>query len=172
MRYLFTFFFLLLLSAASSQTIAVTVDEPKGEIQPTMWGIFFEDINFAADGGVYAELVKNRSFEFAMPLMGWKEQKKEGGNGSVLVINRGNSNENNPRFVRAKVSSDQGSYGLSNEGFRGMGIKANHQYDFSILARQNKGSNIVLNVELVNAQGEKIGGATISPKGEEWKRYH
>jgi hypothetical protein len=42
--------------------VVVGVDKPKALIQPTMWGIFFEDINFAADGGLYAELVKNRSF--------------------------------------------------------------------------------------------------------------
>ena len=57
-------------------------------IQPTMWGIFFEDINMAADGGLYAELVKNRSFEFNIPLMGWKEHKTMPADGSVLVINR------------------------------------------------------------------------------------
>lgn len=44
------------------------------KIQPTMYGIFFEDINFAADGGIYAELIKNRSFEFDEPLTGWKQQ--------------------------------------------------------------------------------------------------
>lgn len=44
------------------------------KIQQTMYGIFFEDINFAADGGIYAELIKNRSFEFDEPLTGWKQQ--------------------------------------------------------------------------------------------------
>jgi alpha-N-arabinofuranosidase len=153
----------------ASNVFTVKANEIKANIQPTMWGIFFEDINLAADGGVYAELVKNRSFEFAMPLMGWTELKKEGTNGSVLVINRGSSNENNPRFIR--VAAGKGSYGLSNEGFRGMGIKANNQYDFSVIAKQNKGSNLVLNIELVNAKGEKIGSAALSPTGEQWKKY-
>src|SRR4029078_8098999 len=80
-------------NAQSNVPFIVKADQIKGPVQPTMWGIFFEDINLAADGGVYAELVKNRSFEFAAPMMGWKEQKREGGNGSVLVINRGSSNE-------------------------------------------------------------------------------
>jgi alpha-L-arabinofuranosidase len=161
--------------SVQSQTVpvfTVKANAVKATIQPTMWGIFFEDINLAADGGVYAELVKNRSFEFAMPLMGWKELKKDGGNGSVLVINRSDENENNPRFIRATVTSDKGSYGLSNEGFRGMGIKANNQYDFSILAKENKGSDIVLNIELVNEKGEKIGGASLSPTEDGWKKYH
>jgi alpha-N-arabinofuranosidase len=53
-----------------------------------------------------------------------------------------------------------------------MGIKSNDQYDFSVLAKQNKGSHVVLNIELVNANGEKIGGASLSPTGEQWKKYH
>jgi alpha-L-arabinofuranosidase len=170
------FLFLLLNSTSilwsqSNPVFTVNVNQVKGTVQTTMWGIFFEDINLAADGGVYAELVKNRSFEFAAPMMGWREQRREGGNGSVLVINRGSSNENNPRFIRASVTSDKGNYGLSNEGFRGMGIKANDQYDFSVLAKQNKGSRIVLNIELVNAKGEKIGGTSLSPSSDQWKKY-
>jgi alpha-L-arabinofuranosidase len=166
--------FLWIACSVQSQTVpvfTVKANEIKGVIQPTMWGIFFEDINLAADGGVYAELVKNRSFEFAMPMMGWKELKKDGGNGSILVLNLGSENENNPRFIRAAVTSDKGGYGLSNEGFRGMGIKANNQYDFSILAKGNKGSNVVLNIELVNENGNKIGGASFSPTGDQWKKY-
>ena len=58
-----------------------------------MWGIFFEDINFAADGGLYAALVKNRSFEFAQPSMGWTEQKSDrfalsANAGKMLVIKK------------------------------------------------------------------------------------
>jgi alpha-L-arabinofuranosidase len=166
--------FLWIACSVQSQTVpvfTVKANEIKGVIQPTMWGIFFEDINLAADGGVYAELVKNRSFEFAMPMMGWKELKKDGGNGSILVLNRGSENENNPRFIRAAVTSDKGGYGLSNEGFRGMGIKVDNHYDFSILAKENEGSNVVLNIELVNEKGDKIGSASISPTGHEWKKY-
>lgn len=157
--------------AQTASVFTVKANEVKATVQPTMWGIFFEDINLAGDGGVYAELVKNRSFEFAMPLMGWKEVKEDGGNGTVLVHNRGRINEDNPRFIRATVNGN-GKYGLNNEGFRGMGIKANNQYDFSVLARENKGSNVALNVELVNAKGEVIGTCSLMPQGEQWKKYH
>lgn len=156
----------------SNPIFTVKADEIKGTVKPTMWGIFFEDINLAADGGIYAELVKNRSFEFASPIMGWKELKDGGGNGNILVVNRGSSNENNPRFIRTTITSEKGSYGLSNEGFRGMGIKANNQYDFSVLARQSKGSNVIVNVELVNSKGEKIGSSTFRPSGQDWKKYN
>ena len=92
-------------------------DKQGPEIQPTMRGIFFEDINFAADGGLYAELVKNRSFEFATPLMGWKQTKIDASDGSVLIENRGSSQSANKRF--ATVSLTKGSLLLANEGFRG-----------------------------------------------------
>ena len=88
----FSIIFLFSLSIASSpaqvKNINVTISKPIADIKPTMWGIFFEDINLAADGGIYAELVKNRSFEFTTPLMGWKEQKKGASGGSILVVNR------------------------------------------------------------------------------------
>ena len=76
--FLFLFFVSgIICSAQSSNVITVYADKPGSSIQPTMWGIFFEDINFAADGGIYAELVKNRSFEFFKPLMGWKILKPD-----------------------------------------------------------------------------------------------
>src|SRR5665213_3833482 len=60
--------------AQNKCTITIQANKPVAEVQPTMWGIFFEDINMAADGGIYAELVKNRSFEFAKPMDGWTVQ--------------------------------------------------------------------------------------------------
>ncbi|HZI31778.1 MAG TPA: alpha-L-arabinofuranosidase, partial [Candidatus Binatia bacterium] len=59
------------LAASAATSITVHADRPGASINPAMWGIFFEDINFGADGGLYAELVKNRGFEFPDPLMGW-----------------------------------------------------------------------------------------------------
>jgi alpha-L-arabinofuranosidase len=165
----------LLVSANSPaqqvQPLVVKVDQPKADIQPTMWGIFFEDINFAADGGIYAELVKNRSFEFYLPLMGWKELTPETHAGSTLIVNRGEADSSNPRFARITMDDSHGTYGLSNEGFRGMGIKKDDVYHFSLLASQHDGSNVKLRIELVNAKGEKIGEATLAPADSAWKKY-
>src|SRR5688572_20621243 len=94
---------------AQTQTITVKADQLKGEVQPTMWGVFFEDINFGADGGIYAELVKNRSFEFNSPLMGWKEIKQGDATGGILILNRGAQNEMNPRFARITVNTNSGT---------------------------------------------------------------
>lgn len=135
-------------------------------------GVFSLRIStWGADGGLYAELVKNRSFEFNTPMMGWKELKKGGADGSLLVNNRGAAVLGNPRFIRVEVKTDQGDYGLSNEGYRGMGIKKGDKYNFSVLARQLGESKVTLKVELVTPEGESIGTATVTPEGKEWKTY-
>ena len=82
--------------------MVVKAGQPKADVQPTMWGVFFEDINFGADGGLYAELVKNRSFEFDAPLMGWKELKTSNATGRVLFLNRGEAHAANPRVARVR----------------------------------------------------------------------
>src|SRR5512145_3572250 len=84
------------LYAQSEKTVVVKVNEPKAKIQPTMWGVFFEDINFAADGGLYAELVKNRSFEFEDPRMGWSIERGSADSTHFTVLNRYQSKPHNP----------------------------------------------------------------------------
>src|SRR4051812_36590490 len=80
-----------------THSLLVQVDQTKATIEKNMWGIFFEDINFGADGGIYAEMVKNRSFEFIKPMMGWTVNRKKQVEGELLVINRGAENTRNPR---------------------------------------------------------------------------
>ncbi|HWZ03333.1 MAG TPA: alpha-L-arabinofuranosidase C-terminal domain-containing protein [Mucilaginibacter sp.] len=154
----------------TEKIFTINADKIKAHIQPTMYGIFFEDINMSADGGVYAELVKNRSFEFKMPLMGWKEIKQDGADGSILVLNRGQDNPNNPRYIQVSSKSAKG-YGLSNEGFHGMGIKKDNKYNFSVLAKLSGTAGLSLQIELVNSKGEVIGSTTVSPSSMEWKKY-
>jgi alpha-L-arabinofuranosidase len=157
--------------AQPSAIFQVAVDKPAAEVQPTMWGIFFEDINLGADGGLYAELVKNRSFEFATPLMGWKEQKNGDASGSLIIQNRGEKQASNPRYLRATNKGTGGRYGISNEGFRGMGVRAGENYHFSVWARQASDASVALQVELHNAAGAVIGKTSVTPAGKEWKRY-
>jgi alpha-L-arabinofuranosidase len=157
--------------AQSTPDIIISVNKPIAAVQPTMWGIFFEDINFGADGGIYAELVKNRSFEFSMPLMGWTVHQSKFNEGSVLVLNRGDKNIANPRFVRVTKNDANDLLSLTNEGFRGMGIKKGLRYDFYILCRQQT-PGLKLHIELLNAVGNVIGSTTLSPfpSGKEWKK--
>lgn len=157
--------------AQTPKIYTIQADKIKTPIQKTMYGIFFEDINLAADGGVYAELVKNRSFEFNMPLMGWQQHKKDGGDGRVEVINRATERPENPHFIKAYVTSATGAFGLDNEGFRGMGIKEGEEYNFSVMAKQNGAANVKLNIELHGDNDAIIGKAELTPTDKEWNRY-
>ena len=153
----------------AQKKIIVQADRPGPAIAPTMWGIFFEDINFGADGGLYAELVKNRSFEFPMPMMGWKEVKYNA-TGKVLVVNAEKENAANPRYAQIRAEASQGGYGISNEGFRGIGIQANTSYVFSMRVRKTGGEPSV-QVQLYSSLGKKIGVASFAGLGKEWKTY-
>ncbi|MDQ4139214.1 MAG: carbohydrate binding domain-containing protein [Bacteroidota bacterium] len=158
-------------SNAQTKTFTVKANDVKATVPATLWGIFFEDINLGADGGIYAELVKNRSFEFDTPLMGWKLLQKGEETGSLLVHNRGELNGANSRFIRVTSKTPTSNFGFSNEGFRGMGIKKGNQYDFSVLASQQEG-NVSLIIELTNSKGEKLGSTTVTPTGKPWEKYN
>ncbi|HUC83123.1 MAG TPA: alpha-L-arabinofuranosidase C-terminal domain-containing protein [Flavisolibacter sp.] len=148
----------------AQKKLTVVTNQPVAEISPTMWGIFFEDINFGADGGLYAEMVKNRSFQFELPMTGWKEIKKDG-NGKILIQNTGGNR--NTRYAQLTVNAPAGRYGLTNEGFRGMGFHKGETYRFAIVAKKASG-NAKLRVEAVNSAGAKIGEATIDQLPAEW----
>jgi alpha-N-arabinofuranosidase len=160
-----------LTAAQAQKTLTVKVNEPKADIKPNMWGIFFEDINMAADGGIYAEMVKNRSFEFSDPLMGWDELKEGNATGTLLVENRAAQKPDNPRYLRLNVNKNTGAWGISNDGFRGMGVKQGNGYDFSLWASVHNGAAFTLKVALVSATGQTLGQATLAPAGVEWKKY-
>ena len=158
--------------ALHAQTNELVIQTKKlgAEIQPTMYGLFFEDINYAADGGLYAELVKNRSFEFPQHLMGWKTY------GKVSLMNDGPF-ERNPHYVRLSNPGHAHKHtGLDNEGFFGIGVKKGEEYRFSVWARLPQGSTKeTLRIELVDTQsmGERqalvAGNLTIDSK--DWKKY-
>jgi len=153
-------------SVAQPKTLVVNAETTIAHIQPTMWGLFFEDINFAADGGIYAELVKNRSFEFYKPLMGWKKTGEEYA-GQFQIETR--QDANNPRFLR--LESLQGKeLGLINEGFRGMGVVAGENYEFSVMARQSTGIS-TLKIELIDSTGNVIGKTELNSFSGDWKKY-
>jgi alpha-L-arabinofuranosidase len=162
----------LTLHAQPTKLITVKANEIKTDIAPTMWGVFFEDINMGADGGIYAELIKNRSFEFYKPMMAWKILGKPLTEGDFLVMNRQQTNTANPRFLHVTLHNNaKGTIGLNNEGFRGMGIKKDLGYDFSLMYRQSS-SSLKMHVELVNERGENIGSTIVSTTttGDQWKK--
>src|ERR1035438_9323032 len=112
---------LLLLMASplanAGAVVSVRTDQPGARINPAMWGVFFEDINFGADGGLYAELLKNRGFEFPEPLMGWIKISPSLAKGELSVRTDAPFAPANPHYVRI-MSEGTAPFGLSNEGFR------------------------------------------------------
>lgn len=137
-------------------------------MQPTMYGIFFEDINYAADGGLYGELVKNRSFEFPDALMGWKAF------GKFEVKNDGPF-ERCPHYVVLGYSGhNDAATGLQNEGYFGIGIEKAEDYRFSVWAKAVSGDATV-EVSLVDEntmeEHQEFATAELKVSGNEWKKY-
>ena len=159
-------------SALQAQTneLVIQAGKPGAEIQPTMYGLFFEDINYAADGGLYAELVKNRSFEFPQHFMGWKTF------GKVSLKDDGLF-ERNPHYVRlAYAGHPHKQTGLDNEGFFGIGIKKGAEYRFSVWARVAEGETPAkIRVELADTKSmneqQAFATADVTVDSKEWKKY-
>ena len=154
---------------SGAATIEVQADRPGAKINPAMWGIFFEDINFGADGGLYAELVKNRSFEFPDPLMGWIKISPSLAHGELSVRDDAPFDANNPHYVRI-ASQGTAPFGISNEGFRGMGVRQGEAYDFSAQIRGLSGSP-TLRVELYGGDGTLLDSAELRGFSPDWKKY-
>src|SRR3954462_11720091 len=90
-------------AAAQTRSVTVRVDKPGAAIPKTLFGLFFEDINFGADGGLYPERVKNRSFEFPNPMMGWKPLDRGDTKGQLYLFDHGSVNDTpNSHYLRLK----------------------------------------------------------------------
>lgn len=160
--------FFMLHSIAQNPSVSIKIEHPatKLPIQQNMFGIFFEDINFAADGGLYAELVKNRSFEFInSPLMGWLSY------GWVEVKNSGGPFERNPHFVRLTNNNLLSGTGIINEGFRGIGLKKEAKYKLSFYARNIDSPEGKLKIELISDQADILFKTEITVQSGDWKKY-
>ncbi len=161
----------VLLTAALSApavTIEVQTGQPGAKINPAMWGIFFEDINFGADGGLYAELVKNRSFEFPDPLMGWTKINPSLAKGEITVRDDAPFNDANPHYVRI-ASQGTAPLGISNEGFRGMGVSRDETYHFSVQVRRVADAP-VLRVELYGGDGTLLDSVLVKGVTNVWSQ--
>ncbi|WP_316783682.1 alpha-L-arabinofuranosidase C-terminal domain-containing protein [Pedobacter frigiditerrae] len=155
--------------AQVAKTFIVKTDKSIAKVESNMWGVFFEDINFGADGGIYAELIKNRSFEFIKPLMGWSIHRNRQKEGEVLVVNRKEVNEANPRYLQVQRQTDD--FELINEGFKGIGVKKGLRYDFSMMYRQPiPGVKMVLLLKAAN--NKVIAQTTLTPlqTGNNWQK--
>ncbi len=156
---------------------AIRIDADKNKpISDKLLGIFFEDINYAADGGIYAELVQNRGFEYKPTDRGndkdWNSKKAwtmTGGNGSFEIDTVSPIHPNNPHYAVLKIETV--GTALQNEGFGGIVLKAKEKYDFSVFARTLTGKNGKLKIRLTDENGTVFGETTTNTLSNNWKKY-
>ncbi len=164
--------FILVLSAAHAWSdpvpvnVTVQLDKPGKTVSPALHGIFFEDINFAADGGLYAELVQNRSFEHGDAFVAWGIVNRGGAGALQLAADRP-LNENNPHYARLDVKDSGAGYGIANYGYAGIPLRKDDKYLLSVWVRSS--TSMPLQATLENESGRPLATADLQASGE-WQR--
>lgn len=156
------------MSSLAQQVYNFEMDTKKvgAPIQSTMYGLFFEDINFAADGGLYAEMVKNRSFDFPQQFLGWYTF------GNVELRTDNAPFDKNPHYIVLKSASHAHKHtGIENEGFRGMGFNANEVYRFSVWAKNMGDEDQVIRIELIDPGYHILAKEKITIKSTDWEKH-
>lgn len=159
--------------AAADDRLTVNVEEEIHDISDLLFGVFFEDINFSADGGLYAEMVANRSFEFSAlarddQLYGWRTV---GGAQAAVTVGdaAGGLNENNTNYL-VLTNPGEAPAGIANVGFlEGMAIEAGKPYSFSVYAKALTGAG-GLTVRLTVGDAVAAEGRIDATSGD-WTRY-
>ena len=153
-------------------------------LSPHLYGLFFEDINYAADGGLYAELVQNRSFEYYSvngndprgkthhALFAWQKVERDGARGSISVEEASPLNAKNRRYLTLRVEEPGAGFAVVNTGFDGIRLDAGARYDFSLHARSAEWSgDDKITVALELADGTRVGETTVGGVTREWKKF-
>lgn len=170
--------------AASAQKVKAPIGGK--EISKDLIGIFFEDISYSADGGLYAELIQNGSFEYNP-----SERDGWGAGTEWRFLRPGHSlgymrpemadpiHKNNPTYMRLHVERVGHYYdfngwtgvGMRNDGFDGIAVKAGAKYDFSVFLRNVDNKNKEMRVVLVGEKDSILGETTITADSKGWKKY-
>lgn len=153
--------------------------QKRGAALGDLFGIFFEDLNHAADGGLYAELVQNRSFEFDPidradyhALMAWEPIERGDGKTVITVEDSEPLNDRNPHYVAIDIVAEGDGVGLMNLGFNsGIPVKEGENYKFSVYARRETSFDVPLIVSIESTNGIIHGEAEIAVNHSEWTRY-
>ncbi len=152
--------FTALRAAEVTTRITIEAGEPGHAVSPLLHGIFFEDINYAADGGLYAELVQNRSFEHAESLYAWSTVSR-GAEGGVEVRADTPLNAKNPHYLRLDIAKPGKGFGVANSGYGGIPLKQEENYLISIRVRGNLGEGGQLRAVLEDETGRPIGESSL-----------
>jgi alpha-L-arabinofuranosidase len=170
----------VLASATMFGQVSIQVDATQQgkKISTDLIGAFFEDINYAADGGLYAELVQNRSFEYYLvknaemaPLTAWSLIKKGNAVAEMAIENVKPLNENNTNYLKVTITKAGDEVAVRNDGFSGIPVVAGQKYRFSVYLRSEGKFKKPINVGLCSDKGEILASATISSITEKWKKY-
>ncbi|MFD2719640.1 alpha-L-arabinofuranosidase C-terminal domain-containing protein [Hymenobacter monticola] len=159
--------------AQAPATLTVQVGKPGAAVNKTMYGLFFEDINFAADGGLYPELVKNKSFEISPNLLGWRALQS-GDNLEIYAVRTEQPvSASSPHYLRVAARPGTGDEaGIENEGFRGMGIRQGAEYTLSFWARRGPGSGARgLTASLTAGKTKTLAQAQVTGLTGQWQKY-
>ncbi len=164
--------------AAGSAEIRIQADRPAVSLSPHLYGLFFEDINYGADGGLYAELVQNRSFEYHqaprndlhVPLYAWEKVERDGARIEAAVVNTRPLNTNNTHYLNIKIAQP-GVAGMANTGFDGIPLDAGAKYDFSLFVRLTDWSgDSAITVTLEGEDGSTCGSLVLKGAGALWNK--
>lgn len=144
-----------------------------------LFGIFFEDLNHAADGGLYAELVQNRSFEFDPvdrhdyhPLTAWEKVERGGGRACLSVESGSSVHPENPHYAVIEILEPGTGVGLSNAGFNtGIPVKAGEKYLFSVYMRRSGSFGTPVQVLIEDSSGAVNASVEFTVDSAEWQKY-
>ncbi|MFB4425649.1 alpha-L-arabinofuranosidase C-terminal domain-containing protein [Streptomyces sp. QL37] len=169
---------------ATDYSLTVHPDRTGPAISESMYGVFYEDINHAADGGLYAELVQNRSFEYDRadnaaysPMTAWSGTSAAGGTGTATTVDDGGRlGERNRRHLRLDLDGTGGrgaGFGVTNSGYnQGLTLRKGERYDFSVWARTDRPGGTPLTVGATTADGTALTAPLrITARGDRWKKY-
>jgi len=175
----------LLMLAGSGQTagaaepgpgtasLVVHADREGPKVSPLLYGIFFEDINCSSDGGIYAELVRNRSFEDSDKPEHWSVLKSDSARVDLAVDSSLPISEKNRKSLEVTIAeSGTGRVGIVNEGFWGIAVRKGEEYRLSLRARAGSGFEGPLTVTLESRDGTVYGKETVAGLTPDWKTYH
>lgn len=162
-------------TAQTSATIEIDADKPLHKVSPTLYGLMTEEINYSYDGGLYAEMVRNRNFDHTWSGIGhWDLVEQGSGRGDMRSISTDGPSVDVPRSMQIEVitADSQNPVGLRNEGYWGMAVRSNTTYTGSFFAKAIKGSLGPVAISLVSdTTGKPVATATTGPLTREWKRY-
>ncbi|GAB2808192.1 alpha-L-arabinofuranosidase C-terminal domain-containing protein [Ferruginibacter profundus] len=169
-----------------SQTIQPANSKNSKKISPDLFGLFFEDINYAADGGLYAEQIQNRSFEYSPsekkewnPLSYWEYITPGYSYGSISVETAAPINSNNPHYIvlnaehigKEEKYTGPSGVGIKNTGFAGIVVRSGERYNLSLFAKKLSGTPITLTITLQNTKGQVLAENVLAVASADWQKY-